>query len=302
MTHFSVIIPLYNKEFHIKRAIRSVFAQSNQDFELVVVNDGSTDKSVEAAQTVIDSRIRIISQENSGVSAARNRGVVESRADLVVFLDADDEWSPVFLQEILNLKDHYPDCGAFATAFQKINEKSEKEPFLPVCGYPVGWQGKIEDYFKILVKGAPFFSSSIAVKKNIMQAIGGFPVGIRQGEDVNTWLRLSLATDIAYLNLPLAVYHQDAQGRACVQSRTLLDSNGGYNHAEFLRDMIERGIVPSKRRQSAVELMTKYAFPLVRRYCSLGKKKQGISLLWKCRTTRVYRAKWIKEMMNTLLH
>ena len=94
----SVVIPLYNKEHQIAETLRSVLEQTFQDFEVVIVDDGSTDKSSEEALKIRDPRIRFVRQENAGVSAARNRGIEEARFDLIAFLDADDRWKPEYLQ------------------------------------------------------------------------------------------------------------------------------------------------------------------------------------------------------------
>ena len=88
----SVVIPLYNKEKQIKRTIQSVLTQTFQDFEIVIVNDGSTDNSTIEVEKIKDSRIRLIHQENAGVSAARNKGIEEAKYELIALLDADDEW------------------------------------------------------------------------------------------------------------------------------------------------------------------------------------------------------------------
>src|SRR5574344_1434815 len=99
----SVVIPLYNKERYIERAIRSVLNQSFQDFEIIVVNDGSTDQSVTIVKDINDSRIRIINQKNGGVSSARNKGISEAKYAIVAFLDADDVWKENHLEVIVEL-------------------------------------------------------------------------------------------------------------------------------------------------------------------------------------------------------
>src|SRR5574344_715427 len=112
----SVVIPLYNKERYIEKTIHSVLKQSFNKFEIVVVNDGSTDNSLAIVESIRDSRIRVFDQKNSGVSAARNRGIKEAKYDFIAFLDGDDEWLSNHLPIIANLIDKYPSCGVFATS------------------------------------------------------------------------------------------------------------------------------------------------------------------------------------------
>ncbi|NLB79493.1 MAG: glycosyltransferase family 2 protein, partial [Clostridiaceae bacterium] len=114
----SVVIPLYNKAPYIMRSLRSVLAQSYQNFEIVVVDDGSTDGGGDIVLSVGDPCIRLIRQENGGVSAARNRGIQEAKADLIAFLDADDEWKPSFLELILDMYSNYPDAGLYGTCYE----------------------------------------------------------------------------------------------------------------------------------------------------------------------------------------
>ena len=123
----SIVIPLYNKEKFIARTLESVLAQTFKNFEVLIVNDGSTDSSVEVAKKYIDDRFRIINQKNSGVSAARNKGIKLARAKYIAFLDADDTWEPNFLSEIQRLIKKYPQAGLYGTGYRKINELNKIE-------------------------------------------------------------------------------------------------------------------------------------------------------------------------------
>ena len=96
----SVVIPLYNKEKQVKQTLRKVLEQTFSDYEIIIVNDGSTDSSAEIAREFEDHRIKVIDQENAGVSAARNRGIKEAKGNFIAFLDADDEWDKDYLAQI----------------------------------------------------------------------------------------------------------------------------------------------------------------------------------------------------------
>ena len=117
----SVVIPLYNKERVLLKTLESVRKQIFTNYEVVIVNDGSTDRSLEIIQNYLNnsdqSKIRLISQVNGGVSAARNRGIEESRGKYIAFLDADDEWLPDFLSSIYFLLKKYPECDVFGTQY-----------------------------------------------------------------------------------------------------------------------------------------------------------------------------------------
>lgn len=104
----SVVIPLYNKERQIANTLHTVFAQTFTDYEIVIVDDGSTDRSAEIVAAMHDKRIRLIRQKNAGVSAARNRGISEARGEFIALLDADDEWKPDYLATQMHLAETYP--------------------------------------------------------------------------------------------------------------------------------------------------------------------------------------------------
>lgn len=195
----SVVMPLYNKEREVTRAIESVLSQTFTDFEVVVVNDGSTDQGPEIVKTFNDPRMRIVDQANAGVSAARNKGISEARADLIAFLDADDEWEPDFLETIIRLRDKFPSCDVFATNYSYRRVNSYKRSTI-IKGLPPGFkEGILTDYFKIASQSdPPLCTSAVAVTKKAIEMVGGFPIGVAAGEDLLTWARLAVKYDIAY--------------------------------------------------------------------------------------------------------
>lgn len=205
----SVIIPLYNKEAGIATALRSVLAQSFQDFEVVVVDDGSTDGSAAVVKTFNDPRIRLIQQKNAGVSAARNRGIEEAKGEYVAFLDADDEWTPGFLEEIRTLQEAYPECKAQATNYI-FNSNGVKSPTILRKIPFKGERGILTNYFEVAsCSHPPVCSISVCIERKLLQEIGGFPIGIKSGEDLLTWARIAVRTQWAYSLKVLSQYNVD---------------------------------------------------------------------------------------------
>jgi glycosyltransferase involved in cell wall biosynthesis len=203
----SVVMPLFNKGGEVIKAIRSVLGQTFDNYELIVVNDGSTDDGPAVVRCFTDPRIRLIEQRNMGVSAARNRGIEESKSDLVAFLDADDEWLPDFLETINRLRTLFSSCSVFATNYLYRNIDGSFMPTI-IRGLPTApWEGVFENYFKVASKSdPPIWSSAVAIKKEAIKSIGGFPAGVTAGEDLLTWAKLASRHKIAYSSQPAVLF------------------------------------------------------------------------------------------------
>ena len=203
----SVVIPLYNKEAEIDRALHSISVQTFDDFEVIVVDDGSTDGGPEIVREWQDVRLRVVSQRNAGVSAARNRGITEARSELIAFLDADDEWSPKFLETIIGLYHRFPHCSVYATGYTFRYAGRPGRPAI-LRGFTGDLQGGIlADYFTIACRSdPPLWTSAVVVTKSALLEVGGFPVGIIAGEDLLLWARLAARFSIAYCPTPLASF------------------------------------------------------------------------------------------------
>jgi len=200
-------MPLYNKAGQVLETIASVIAQTLSGWELVVVDDGSTDDGPALVRALGDARIRVVSQANAGVSAARNRGIELARADLVAFLDADDLWLPGFLAGILALAADFPQAHWYATGYE-IRPAQGSGFTARLRGPPADFsRGILPDYFNVaLASDPPVWSSATAVRRDAMQALGGFPEGIGSGEDLLTWARLAVRYPLAYDARPLALF------------------------------------------------------------------------------------------------
>lgn len=204
----TVVVPLYNKAGSIGHTIQTVLSQTFQDFEIVIVDDGSTDSSVTEVQRFSDSRIRIISQANAGVSAARNRGIAEAKGEYVAFLDADDRWMPGYLDEQMSLASKYQSCAIFGTNYyfsypngHKSSTILRKIPFKSE-------DGVLSNYFEVACcSHPPLWTSAIMARKNVLEEVGGFPIGVASGEDILTWAKIAVRHGVAFSLKPLAVYN-----------------------------------------------------------------------------------------------
>lgn len=220
----SVIIPLYNKEPHVKRSLSSVLNQTIQDFEIIVVNDGSTDKGLQVVKSFSDSRIRLINQENLGVSIARNRGIGAAKSELIAFLDADDEWMPHYLETILRLRENFPYAGMYITSLKTefidnvlMDKDEELRKLIPD-------EGLLSNYFKVCLKKDAsecelFSTSSVTVPKKVFSELGGFQTGFWWGEDIDMWGRIALKYPVAYSSQVCAIYYQNVVNSASHRKR-----------------------------------------------------------------------------------
>ena len=209
---FSVIIPLYNKAPYVAKAIQSVLAQTFTDYELVIVDDGSKDASSEIAATIIDGHenCRLLKQENAGVSMARNNGVAASQGDYLCFLDADDWWDSMFLEEMSEFIEGFPEAGIYGTNYTIVNETKHKTRVAKIGiddGFEKGYINYCQAYAKTMYM--PLTSISVSIPRKVFEEMQGFPKDIKLGEDFLLWIRIALKYKVAFLNKPLAYYNQD---------------------------------------------------------------------------------------------
>ncbi len=207
---FSIIIPLYNKAPYVAKAIDSVLNQTFREFELIVVDDGSSDNSLEEVCKFTDSRLKVITQDNAGVSTARNNGVKLAKYPYICFLDADDWWDNLFLAEMQRLINEYPDAGIYGTNYYIV--KNGNNRIVPV-GVSEGLEDGIIDYCKVYAKTLcmPLTSISVCIPKKVFDEENGFKPNLKLGEDFDLWVRIALKHPVAFLNKPLAYYNQDVE-------------------------------------------------------------------------------------------
>jgi glycosyltransferase involved in cell wall biosynthesis len=209
----SIVIPLFNKAGTVRMAVASALAQSVGAIEVIVVDDGSTDGGASELADCGDPRLRIVRKANGGVSSARNAGVAAAGAEWIAFLDADDVWSAGHLETLLAAR------GEAVACFSNTALASRKGASLIPVAEP---RQTVRDYFAFARRtgGYPATASSILVEKAALLAVGGFPVGLPLGEDVDTWCRLACHGVFQYTGACTAFYDDAlADGQAAHQAR-----------------------------------------------------------------------------------
>jgi len=210
---FSIIIPLYNKAAYIEKALQSVFNQTFKEFELIVVDDGSTDDSLQIVQQINKStnqQINIITQSNSGVSTARNNGVKTAKYNYIAFLDADDWWEPGFLEEMAKLINSFPEAGIYGSNYFYV--KNNRKRIINV-GVDTDFQSGYINYFGVYAKtlAMPLWTGAVILQKDVFNEMQGFKPHLKLGEDFDLWIRIALKYPVVFLNKSLSNYNQDVE-------------------------------------------------------------------------------------------
>lgn len=210
----SVVIPLFNKGPHIIRSLESVASQTFTDFEVVVVDDGSTDNGAALARRFPDDRVRVISQTNSGPGHARNRGVDAARGELVAFLDADDEWLPSYLSESVRLLTLHPGAATVSSGYFEMPSGLSTESMWLSRGIRSGIH-RLEPGTNpmLAVHMLAYMSAwSTVVRMDVFRKHGGFYERNRclYGEDAFLWLKVLLNEPVLFNLNPAVRYHRDA--------------------------------------------------------------------------------------------
>ncbi len=222
---FSVIIPLYNKEKSISSTIESVLDQTYPNFELIIINDGSTDNSLKVVQSFNDPRIRISDKPNGGVSSARNLGIEVSQHQFIVFLDADDLWLPYCLEEFCRLIIEFPGAEVFCTNYN-MTGKNLKGSDSRHC---------VEDYyytsaFYMAKWSIPIMiTGCVSVRRDLFKEVGYFDQNITHGEDTDMWIRLANIERIAKSEKVTTIYRTETENRAMMLDESLRKKPDGID-------------------------------------------------------------------------
>lgn len=252
---FSVIIPLYNKAPYVTKAIESVLAQTYDDYELVIMDDGSSmDDSFDVAQKAIlgHAQCHLYRQQNAGVSVARNNGVALSQGEYLCFLDADDWWEPTFLEEMSSLIDEFPDAGIFGTSYRIVDEVKQKTRNA-VMGVDKSFEKGYIDYFKAYVKSfyMPLWTGAVCIPRKVFDEVSGFKPTLKMGEDFDLWVRIVLKHKVVLLNKALSNYNQDVN----VNTRAIGSLPDPNSQFAFCADYLDADKVRNPDLKFAVEMV-----------------------------------------------
>ncbi|MCZ2498234.1 glycosyltransferase [Xylophilus sp. Kf1] len=295
MPSASIIVPVYNKAPYLQTALDSIFAQTRRDFEVVIVDDGSTDASAHILASITDRRARIFRQANAGVSSARNLGICLARSEALLFFDADDWMHPDYLKHQLHNMAMHPGRAFFATTFRRFaTGQPAYRPGLPVTCRPI----VIDDLPAAWRAGQTFITSGVAVRRDALLAEASwFPYGESCGEDMDLWLRLAEKNGLVLLPSPLIAYREDAVG-----------SLTGMRPATALPAYLARLEARAKAmppalplRRSSLDHVADARISLARRWLAQGRRLQCGRTLWAALPLAWRRPRWWVTLLMTAL-
>lgn len=265
---FSVIIPLYNKEKYIQNTLNSVFNQSFTNFEVIVVNDGSTDKSLTILDEFTDRRLKIIYQKNQGVSVARNTGMKNSQAKYICFLDADDTWKPNHLQAFYDTIIKFPDAKMYCNRYVTQISKNSfiKNSFIDIDD---NYEGYVNDFFKSSLINRVALTSAVCIHKDIFNEIGGFNIGVSSGQDLEYWVKIAIKYKIAITKHNTLTYNFLKENKSL--SKTQINHKTIPTFNQFLSE--------EKVNESLKKFLDLYRIEYALKYHIAGNHKKTTELL-----------------------
>jgi glycosyltransferase involved in cell wall biosynthesis len=292
---FSVVIPLYNKARYVASAVRSVLAQSLPPHEVIVVDDGSTDHGAFVVEAIDDPRVRLVRQDNGGVSRARNNGIAHATGDWIAFLDADDWYHPEMLAALAQACQACPDAVLLGAGFRKMPHLFGADP----DPWPVA-----ENFFEVEVvddlrqrwmRTAPFCTSSVAIRASLLRSMQPcFVEGESHGEDLDMWFRVGDHGPVALVNAPFAAVRVLPDSLSTRNPRAILPA-----FLQRMRDRALSGEIPARHRRSALWFVGQQEVTLAREALGAGDRRTAFRFLLDARRVAFTR-RWQLTMLMAL--
>jgi glycosyltransferase involved in cell wall biosynthesis len=293
---FSVIIPLYNKAAYIDCTLQSVLAQDCRDFEVIVVDDGSSDDGPRIVAQCPDPRVRMLRQANAGVAVARNRGIDAARGQWVCFLDADDWLHPSYLSTLAQAQQSHPQADVVAADFVRVPHVAGSGAWPPP--WPVSHEPAPVELITRLarrwMKGPSLSASSVAVRRSRLLTMQPcFAPGENLGEDLDLWFRLAEQTPIALAHKTLVAYRVEVAG-------SLSSSHPNERRHPFLdrlRQRAQSGDMSPQQRRDTRWLIAQHELSLAREALLAGRRRQALHWLLQARAALAGRRWWFTLLM-----
>lgn len=194
---FSVVIPLYNKEAFIESTLQSVLQQSFDDFEIIIVDDGSTDQSFAKVTNLKHPKVLLFKQQNQGVSVARNFGIEQAKGKYIALLDADDTWYANHLFEQKKQIDTFPNAGLYCNNYEIFHN----EHLCKKATFNFSYHTEcliVEDYFKASIINSLAWTSAVSFSKDNFIKLGRFNPNYKTAQDLDLWIRFALNYPVSF--------------------------------------------------------------------------------------------------------
>ncbi len=290
---FSVIVPLYNKSSTVNRAIDSVLNQTFTDYELIIVNDGSTDSSLSEINKYANfEKVNIINQKNQGVSIARNTGILNAEGELITFLDPDDEWESNHLECIYNV---YQSCGKINAIYftcymlilsigkniNTLNEVSNKildGDYYKVC------TNLFDIYYDF--KNGLIHTNSVMIPKKVFDKVGLFVKGLKRMEDMDMWCRVMIYYPAVCIGETTTKYHREESSETAMITRSF-----NWPFINTAEKLLKTGKVRKEIEESLTYFLDLSKISIARHMIMYGKKMKSIKLLSSVRCKKKYAKK-----------
>jgi cellulose synthase/poly-beta-1,6-N-acetylglucosamine synthase-like glycosyltransferase len=290
----SVIIPLYNKARFINEAIKSIQAQTYQNWEIIVVDDGSTDDGAEVVRAIDEPRVLLVQQPNGGVSRARNHGIELAKGELICFLDADDWYGPYYLEVLATMANDDPAAQFFATGYRRLYPDQHENWSAPP---PPLQCERIENFFERRRRdGHIVCTNAVAARKRVLDPLQPcFPPGESHGEDQDLWFRLAERYPMLYCPWPLVAYRMEVAG-------SLMTQQAAYHLVPVMCRLEQRAMAGQLRgseRRAALRLVGDARAHVARSHLQAGKRRAAMTELWRGR--RALSANWFLTLVMTTL-
>lgn len=289
----SVAVPLFNKQDYVGDSLASVARQSFSGYEIIVVDDGSTDDGASAVRALNLPNLKLIKQANAGVSAARNRCLAEASAEFVAFLDADDIWREDHLRHLWELHLACPDARLLANSFLEVSSLANRS----VTSGPATYRG-VTDFIAEAAEGRSWvFTSAAMVHRRTCLSLDGFRVGESRGEDIDLWIRMGLEFPVAISDYVGCFYRR--VDNSLTTSRPILEPDVAMRGiAEILKRNDDLAI---GRKRNLKELYNRIAIANATDCLAMGERKAARKFLTLASDTQISRRRWNLIWLLSLL-